>query len=497
LGAEFPVSAGKRAPANKSASKLELTVENKSDGDSPDPFFTKAESRQSEHKSAELTLADKAPGIRERSASSRASARSVFAAKQQGSGKRRRQMLALGAAAAVVLLLLAGGLLMMLNTDSGSGITVPDNYVANQSQSELFDQGSVQQELSGAANFDEADLDEPEQTVSLTDSDGNSTVRFTTLATLPAETSVSAPMPVVDTVDPVDSVDPVDPVEQAALSANPAQIAAAPALASASGDSNNTDQAPAEEALADAGDVTPTASDSNDPEAAGSAVQPQSDTEAPAAAVAQINFTRRQADSTLQPLLNEAYTAYQRGDLGLARQRYQAALADSPMHRDALLGLAAIAVAEQQPAQAMDYYSRMLARNPADPVARAALLELSPAGGPATQERELRRLLDLHPQVASLAYAMGNFYASRQQWSDAQQYYFRALQLARSQAEGPEQMNPDYAYNLAVSLEHLNQARAAIPFYQEALTQAQSQQAGFDLNGARRRVETLSRTLTP
>ncbi|MCI5106838.1 MAG: tetratricopeptide repeat protein [Pseudomonadales bacterium] len=397
-------------------------------------------------------------------------------------------MLALGAAAAVVLLLLAGGLLMMLNTDSGSGITVPDNYVVNQSQSELFDQDSVQQEPSGVANFDEADLDEPEQTVSLTDSDSNSTVRFTTLATLPAETSVSAPMPVVDTVDPA---------EQAALPANPEQIAAAPALASASGDSNNTGQAPAEEALADAGDVTPTASDSNDPEAAGSAVQPQSDTEAPAAAVAQINFTRRQADSTLQPLLNEAYAAYQRGDLGLARQRYQAALADSPMHRDALLGLAAIAVAEQQPAQAMDYYSRMLARNPADPVARAALLELSPAGGPATQERELRRLLDLHPQVASLAYAMGNFYASRQQWSDAQQYYFRALQLARSQAEGPEQMNPDYAYNLAVSLEHLNQARAAIPFYQEALTQAQSQQAGFDLNGARRRVETLSRTLTP
>ncbi len=432
----------------------------------------------------ELTLAAKPPGIRERSASSRASARSVFAAKQQGSGKRRRQLLALATAAAVVLLVAAGGL---LGNDSGSGITVPDNYVAGQSQNDFLEQDDAQQDLSGSTNFAEADVNDSDQQTSLTAADSNTTVRFTTLETLPAETALPSSLPPVAEPQP----DAVPEVQTQAATTSLAE-------AEAADNSGIEVQASVAAVPAESAEATATAADTSEPEAVTSS-EPQSSpvSEAPATVVAQISFSRRQADSSLQPLLTEAYSAYQQGNLELARQRYQAALADSPMHRDALLGLAAIAVAQQQPAQAMDYYSQMLARNPADPVARAALLELSPAGGPATQERELRRLLDLHPQVASLAYAMGNFYASRQQWSDAQQYYFRALQLARSQAEGPAQINPDYAYNLAVSLEHLNQVRAAISFYQEALTQAQGHQAGFDLSGTRRRVESLSRTLTP
>ena len=93
--------------------------------------------------------------------------------------------------------------------------------------------------------------------------------------------------------------------------------------------------------------------------------------------------------------------------------------------------------------------------------------------------RELRRLLELHPQEPALAFALGNYLASQQRWPEAQQAYFDALQMAR--ASDTETVNPDYAFNLAVSLEHLNQSAAALGFYRQARELALSHPAGFDL----------------
>ena len=110
-------------------------------------------------------------------------------------------------------------------------------------------------------------------------------------------------------------------------------------------------------------------------------------------------------------------------------------------------------------------------------------------------ERELRRLNDLHPNLAPLLYAQGNFYASEERWSNAQQLYFRALQVAKSDALQGQPVNPDYAFNLAVSLEHLNQSMPAQNYYEEALEFANDHPAGFSLNVARNRLESIGRTL--
>ena len=121
-------------------------------------------------------------------------------------------------------------------------------------------------------------------------------------------------------------------------------------------------------------------------------------------------------------------------------------------------------------------------------------MELLPAGSPSVQEAKLKRLLNDHPDVAALSYAYGNFLASNQRWSEAQQAYFRALQLAKTDAILNGQVNPDYAFNLAVSLEHLNQTKPAQNYYREALDYSANHPAGFNLIALRSRLANMAGT---
>lgn len=207
-----------------------------------------------------------------------------------------------------------------------------------------------------------------------------------------------------------------------------------------------------------------------------------------------ISFQRQENVVAVDPNLASAYVAYQQGSLIEAENFYRAALAVDPMQRDALLGLATIAAQNGDSAQALDLYSRMLARNPRDPIARAGLMEILPAGSSADQEADLKRLLNEYPNVAALSYAQGNFLASNQRWSEAQQAYFRALQLAKADAAIGGRVNPDYAFNLAVSLEHLNQGEPAQNYYREALDFAANHPAGFDLAAVRSRLASMGRS---
>ncbi len=448
--------------------------------------------------------------IRERSAGRRASARSVFTAKKPQQQKRRQQLLLVGGAAMTVLLL-GLGTVYYLNSGSSSGITVPDNYVASQDFSDgEIDRGdnAVTADAGGVAQQD-AGLNEPIVSADETDQQqpGSSSAADDVVSTpviippleppIVTATADTAPVTTAQTT----TAGPVAPAEPASASSNAtdtttsAVVGAEPVAAGSSGPE------PTQSGVAapgpDAAATVATASPANNPGSQSSASVEVAAGSSPSRATDVISFSRRQPESTIEPQLNRAYAAFQQGDFSQARGLYESVLIESPLHRDALLGLAAIAVENRQPAQAMEYYSRLLARNPNDPVARTALLELSPAGGPAVQERELRRLQERHPAVAPLAYSMGNFYASRQQWTDAQQHYFRALQLAKSAARESSEINPDYAFNLAVSLEHLNQGRAALSFYREALEQSDRFPASFDVALVRNRIDSLSRTLTP
>ena len=104
----------------------------------------------------------------------------------------------------------------------------------------------------------------------------------------------------------------------------------------------------------------------------------------------------------------------------------------------------------------------------------------------------MKSLFEEHPDVAHLAFSLGNLYASQRRWNEAQQSYYDALLAAKS-GVGP--VSPDYAFNLAVSLERLNQVRPAYSFYREALEQSREVNPTFDPRILRERLDALERML--
>jgi tetratricopeptide (TPR) repeat protein len=188
----------------------------------------------------------------------------------------------------------------------------------------------------------------------------------------------------------------------------------------------------------------------------------------------------------VHPRVAAGYAAYQEGRLAAARNDYQAALRDEPRNRDAMLGLAALDMREQRYESADAIYRQLLQVDPRDPYAHAGLLALRGQGmDPVASESRLKSLLAVEPESAVLNFALGNQYVQQARWAEAQQAYFKAV------AAEPE--NPDYAYNLAVSLEHLRQVSPALEYYRRALALTQSRSASFDRAAVQARVQQLAR----
>ena len=181
--------------------------------------------------------------------------------------------------------------------------------------------------------------------------------------------------------------------------------------------------------------------------------------------------------------LQQAYRAFLAGDGESAAQAYRTVLAHEPGNRDARLGLAAIAARAGRWEEAAGHYARLLASHPADTVARAALISIDERD-PARGESRMKALLRSEPRAAHLHFNLGNLYAAQSRWPEAQQSYFNAYRFDRG--------NADYAYNLAVSLDHLSQSQSALGLYREALVLSQSRPAGFTAAAVRQRIRDLA-----
>lgn len=196
----------------------------------------------------------------------------------------------------------------------------------------------------------------------------------------------------------------------------------------------------------------------------------------------EIRVARGIKSEPLAAQLGTAYQALNKGDLAAARQQYESVLQQDGNNRDALLGLASIASREQQPAQAASHYLRLLELDPRDGAAIAGLVGLR-QGDPAQNEIRLKGILASNPDAAPVHFALGNLYAQQGRWQEAQQAYFQAYSAAPT--------NPDYAYNLAIGLDRLNQGKLAQTYYQRALTLAQDTAAAFDRAALRKRLQEL------
>ncbi|HEY5900038.1 MAG TPA: tetratricopeptide repeat protein [Burkholderiales bacterium] len=192
------------------------------------------------------------------------------------------------------------------------------------------------------------------------------------------------------------------------------------------------------------------------------------------------------AAAQVQPNVAAGYEAYLAGDLTAARTQYEQALRDEPNNRDAMLGLAAVDVRTGRYESAEAFYLRVLQIEPRDAQAQAALIALrSGRSDPLATESRVKSLLASEPGAHALNFTLGNQLAQQNRWAEAQQEYFKAYVA--------EPDNADFAYNLAVSLDHLRQPRQALQYYQRAIALAEKRGAGFDLQAARMRVDQLSK----
>lgn len=426
--------------------------------------------RQAQEARAALTV--KQPGRPE--VPRQRTARNVFAAKKSPAASRRKMQLAAAAGLAVLLFFMGSYFYISINQEPTFNIP-PGNYVA----SEFVDDGNtLEAEPQPAANeLDPAQATAEEPAEEIADATGLGNLDVAADATtapslqqLLAEPELVPPIPAPEPAQSAADIQP-ETLEQ--------EVSAQETLVT------TIDDDPAETVAAERDTevaIAPTAAEDTAAEFVPANAEPTN----------LISFRRQESATTVDPNLDSAYAAYQRGALTEAEALYRRVLASDPRQRDALLGLATIAARAGNSAEALDLYSRLLARNPRDPIARAGLMELLPAASPATREADLKRLLNEYPDVAALSYAHGNFLASNQRWSEAQQAYFRALQLAKADAAASGRVNPDYAFNLAVSLEHLSQREPAQIYYREALEFAANHPAGFDLVAVRTRLANLA-----
>ena len=180
--------------------------------------------------------------------------------------------------------------------------------------------------------------------------------------------------------------------------------------------------------------------------------------------------------------LERAYRAFLIGDGTSAAEAYRDVLRHEPGNRDAHLGLAALAVRAGRGNEAAGHYARVLESHPADTVARAALIAIDERD-PAQGEGRLMALLRREPHAAHLHFDLGNLYAAQRRWPEAQRSFSDAYRLDRR--------NADYAYNLAVSLDHLSRPESALRHYREALLLSRTRAAGFETSEVSQRIRDI------
>lgn len=190
----------------------------------------------------------------------------------------------------------------------------------------------------------------------------------------------------------------------------------------------------------------------------------------------------------VSPTLIQAYETLQGGDNARAKVLYEQVLQGDARSVDALLGLAAIALSDSRTEDAGRYYQRVLELEPRNSYAQAGLISIVGGADLQASESRLKQLIAREPS-AFLYFSLGNLYAEQAQWPYAEQAYYQAYQM--------QQDNPDYAFNLAIGLEHIGQNQLALNYYRKALDLSfKKGHANFDQSLVIQRVGQLSTRVT-
>lgn len=200
-----------------------------------------------------------------------------------------------------------------------------------------------------------------------------------------------------------------------------------------------------------------------------------------------LNIVRTKKVDPIHQLLSEAYKAFHRNDFKTAESLYTQVLQRESKNRDALLGIAAIAIKQQRYEYARQKYQYLLKLNPRDSIATAGISSIENQIDPQLNESQLKFMLKEQPDSPHLYFALGSLYSSQNKWPAAQSAYFSAWSA--------DNKNADYTYNLAVSLDHLGKKDQALDFYQLSLKLKQASAGNFSTENTQQRINTLKASL--
>ena len=197
---------------------------------------------------------------------------------------------------------------------------------------------------------------------------------------------------------------------------------------------------------------------------------------------ASIQVSKTQPELGVNPILMDAFNAYNAGNDTVASKLYRQVLQRDVRNVDALLGLGAIAQRQGRIADANGWYGKVLEVEPRNALANTAILDNQPQNDVANNESRIKSMLAKYPDDANLYATLGNFYADLNQWPAAQQAYFDAYRLNAS---------ADNAFNLAIALDQLGKPKLALPYYQSALQLAQTGGSNIDKNALEARIAAI------
>jgi tetratricopeptide (TPR) repeat protein len=197
----------------------------------------------------------------------------------------------------------------------------------------------------------------------------------------------------------------------------------------------------------------------------------------------EFSVQRAEKRDPVSEALESGWFAYQSRDYQKSKTEYEKVLAREPKNHDALLGMAAVSLALEDIDSAREMYLLLLEQDPRDPHAHAGLANIAQMEGAKLSESKLKQLIEHRPDDAHLQFALGNLYVQKKSWPEAQQAFFNAWK--------GDAGNPDYAYNLAVSLDHLGKHREAKAFYEDSLKLAAGKNISFSPDDVKSRLAYL------
>jgi Flp pilus assembly protein TadD/flagellar basal body-associated protein FliL len=195
-------------------------------------------------------------------------------------------------------------------------------------------------------------------------------------------------------------------------------------------------------------------------------------------------ITKRQLSNRNLSSLSAASEALKQGDLATAEQTYRKVLKQIPSNVAAMAGLATTLVQQGRLKEGQTMYYKVLDKDPENLLANIGLINLRAADASnLSAGSQLKQLLVTHPKQAYLHASLGNFYARRNKWPSAQGAYFEAFSL--------DTENPDYAFNLAISLDQMGKQDLASKYYEKALKLVEKSPSRFIKADVERRLNEL------